>query len=196
MNDYKYIQKHYVNPLISVTNASFIKKNWEDIEIFIDSTRFALDRVTDRELSWMYENNYWRDTITASWICGIGRFSQHFNKIEKLLIPSRVCYAGQLHCFALARFDNAESVKVLQAYLDTYLPIGDREYDQEWAIGALRWLDSKHGTHNAAVYLENIDTWKVIIQNREYGIIDPYEGILLFQRVMDFVDLHFPEFME
>jgi hypothetical protein len=144
----------------------------------------------------MYKNNYWRDTITASWLCGIGRFSQHFNEIEKLLIPSRVCYAGQLHCFAIARFYNAESVRVLQAYLDTYLPIGDREYDQEWAIGALSWLDCKHGTDYAAPYLENIDNWKVIIMNREYGIIDPYEGILLFQKVMDFVDLYFPEFTD
>jgi hypothetical protein len=196
VNNYKYIQEHYVNPLISVTNASFFNKNWEDVEIFINSTKFALDRITDSELSWMYKNNYWRDTITASWLCGIGRFSQHFNEIEKLLIPSQTYYAGQLHCFALARFDNADSVRVLKTYLDTYLPIGDREYDQEWAIGALRWLDGKHGTDYADVYLKNLDTWKVIIMNREYGIIDPYEGILLFQKVIDFVDLYFPEFTD
>jgi Family of unknown function (DUF6000) len=183
MNDYKYIQAHFVNPLISVTNGSFLNRNCEDIEIFVNSTRVALNEITDREIRWLYENNYWRDTITASWLCGIGRFSQHLQKIETLLIPSRVCYAGQLHCFALARFDNTESVIVLKAYLDTYLPVGDREYDQEWAIGALRWLDRKHETDYAGIYLNNTDNWKVVIMNREYGIKDPNAGISLFQKI-------------
>ncbi len=187
-----YIPKHYVKPLyLKVLHGNFL---WiKDVDAFVETTRVALYEVTDEELIQMY-NCYWRDTITASWLCGIGRFSQHLNKIETLLIPSKTCYAGQFHCFALARFDGAESVRVLRSYLDTYLPVGDRQYDQEWAIGALRWLDRRHGTDYAQVYLKNSDNWKLRYLDHEYGTLRPEEGILHFQKVMDFADKYFPEF--
>jgi hypothetical protein len=160
---------------------------------FVNSTRAALDEVRDQELLQMYHCGNWREAITASWLCGIGRFEKYLSQIETLLIPSRTCYAGQLHCFALARFDTPESLRVLQSYLDTYLPIGDRQYDQAWAIGALAWLDRKHGTGYAKPYLENHDAWKVKVLEREIRALEPEQGILHFQKVMEFVDEHFPE---
>ena len=191
MTDYN-IPKHYVIPLyLNVLHGNFL---WiDDVDAFVDSTRVALYEVTDKQLIQMY-NRCWRHTITASWLCGIGRFSQHLNKIETLLIPSQTCYAGQFHCFALARFDGAESVRVLRSYLDTYLPVGVRQYDQQWAIGALWWLDRRHGTDYAQVYLEKPDNWKLRVRDQEYGTLSPEEGILHFQKVMDFVDQYFPEF--
>jgi hypothetical protein len=193
-----YIRERYVKPLyLNVLHGNFLGLGKEDLDAFVDSTTVALYEVTEEETIQMYNGN-WRDTITASWLCGIGRLSHHLNKIETLLIPSQTCYAGQFHCFALARFDGAESVRVLRSYLDTYLPVGDRQYDQKWAIGALRWLDRRHGTDYAEVYLKNPDNWKIRSfrswGDEKYGVLRPEEGILHFQKVMDFVDQYFPEF--
>lgn len=188
----EYIREHYVKPLyLKVLHGNFL--GIKDVDAFVETTRVALYEVTDKELIQMY-NCYWRDTITASWLCGIGRFSQHLKKIETLLMPSQTSYAGQFHCFALARFDGAESVRVLRSYLDTYLPVGDRQYDQKWAIGALWWLDRRHGTDYAQVYLKNSDNWKRRGRYQELGTLNPEVGIVGFQKVMGFVDKYFPEF--
>ena len=189
-----YIRDRYVRPLyLKLLNGNFL---WigKDVDPFVNSTRMVLYEVTDKELIQMY-NYGWREMMTASWLCGIRRFSQHLQTIESLLIPSETCYAGQFHCFALARFDSAESVRVLRSYLDIYLPAGDRQYDQEWAIGALRWLDRRHGTDYAEVYLKNPDNWKISSRGgEEFGVLRREEGIVHFQKVMDFVDKYFPEF--
>lgn len=117
-----YIREHYVLPLyLKLLNGNFL---WiaKDVDPLVNSTRMALYEVTDKELIQMYDYG-WREAMTASWLCGIRRFSQHLQKIESLLIPSETSYAGQFHCFALARFDDAESVRVLLSHLDTYLPL-------------------------------------------------------------------------
>lgn len=191
MTEYN-IPKHYVKPLyLNVLHGNFL--GIDDVDAFVEATKVALYEVTDRELTQMY-NCCWRHKITASWLCGIGRFSQHLNKIETLLIPSETCYAGQFHCFALARFDEAESVRVLRSYLDTYLPVGLREYDQLWAIGALWWLDRRHGTDYAWAYLEDPDLWKIGYDLDSRYALKPERGIFHFQKVMDFVNKYFPEF--
>lgn len=185
----------YVHPIYrNVLHGNFLTKRRDvERESFVNSTKIALYEVTEQELCQMY-NAGWREAITASWLCGIGRFSEYFNTIESLLIPSKTCYAGQLHCFALARFETAESVRVLRLYLNTYLPIGIREYDQKWAIAALQWLDLKNGTDYAKVYLENPDNWKVKYLDREIEVKQPERIIPIFYKMMEFTDQHFPEF--
>jgi hypothetical protein len=183
----------YIYPIhLSVLHGNFVGHTGKRLDIFLSSTKIALDEIDDREFSQMY-NSDWRAAMTASWLCGIGCFSQHSKKIETLLIPSKTCYAGALHCFALARFDNTESVRVLRSYLDIYLPIGDRCHDQLWAIGALRWLDCKHGTDYADFYLENPDNWKFTDRGTN-GVKDPEIAILHFPKVMDFVARHFTDY--
>jgi hypothetical protein len=90
--------------------------------------------------------------------------------------------------------DTNDSVRILRSYLDLYLPVGDRQYDQTWAIGALQWLDRKHGVENAKVYLENSALWQATSMNTESTVLDPEEGIIHFQKVMEFTDRYFPEF--
>ncbi|MFS8120275.1 MAG: DUF6000 family protein, partial [Microcoleus sp.] len=116
-----YIRDRYVVPLyLKVLNCNFLSMG-KDVDAFVNSTRMVLYEVTDKELIQMYNNYCWRQMMTASWLCGIRRCSQHLQTIESLLIPSKTCYAGQFHCFALARFDGAESVRFLRSYLDIYL---------------------------------------------------------------------------
>ncbi len=183
----------YIYPIhLSVLHGNFLSHSGKRLDTFVNSTKIALDEINDKEFARMY-NSDWRAAMTASWLCGIGYFSRHLNRIETLLIPSQTCYAGAIHCFALARFDNAESVRVLRSYLDTYLPIGDRCYDQSWAIGALQWLDYIHGTDYAKFYLENPDNWKFTYRGID-GVRDADIAILRFQQVMELVDRYFTDY--
>jgi|GEM_PF-1315527 len=189
------VQKDYVQPLyLHVLGGNFVNNlPGFNLNRFINSTRYALDNITDKEIIYMYNCGDWREAITASWLGGIGRFSQHLKKIENLLLPSKNCYAGQFHCFALARFNVTDSVRILRSYLDTYLPVGTQEYDQLWAIGALWWLDQRNGTNYAEVYLKNPENWKVTSYDKVIGVKNPERGILHFQKVMEFVDQYFEE---
>jgi hypothetical protein len=185
----------YIQPLyLDILHGRFSRKNSKDIDTFVKSTRLALENITDREFIQMYNGGNWRELITASYLCGIRCYPDYINRIERLLIPSKTVYAGEFHCFALARIDNNDSVRILRSYLDLYLPVGDQFYDQIWAIGALQWLDHKHGTDNARIYLENLDLWQGNYRSQEIRLLDPDPGIIGFQKVMEFVDRYFPEF--
>jgi hypothetical protein len=105
----------YIYPIhLSILHGNFVCHSGKRLDKFLNSTKIALNEINDKEFDRMY-NSDWRSSMTASWLCGIGCFSQHLKQIETLLIPSRTCYAGAIHCFALARFDNAESVRVLRS---------------------------------------------------------------------------------
>jgi hypothetical protein len=90
----------------------------------------------------------WREQITGSWFCGLKRWNQFAEPIGKALVASEVTYAGQSHCFALASFADDVSVKYLMEYLDTYLSKLDCYYDQNWAMPALIWIDTKGNTNH------------------------------------------------
>jgi Family of unknown function (DUF6000) len=78
----------YIYPIhLNVLHGNFLGKTGKSLETFLNSTKVALDEITDEELILMY-NSDWRAAMTASWLCGIRRFPKHFNKIETLLIPS------------------------------------------------------------------------------------------------------------
>ena len=121
MEYYSYIQPLYLN----VLSGNFLGGNCKNVDAFIESTKLAIDKLTDRDFIQMYSSGNWRELITASWLCGIISITDYINLIEKSLIPSRTCYSGQFHCFALARIENANSVRILRSYLDLYLPVGD-----------------------------------------------------------------------
>jgi Family of unknown function (DUF6000) len=185
----------YVQPLyLNVLHGNFLGANSKKLDVFIESTKLALEKLTDRDFTQMY-NSGWRELITASYLCGIKYIPDYISRIDKSLIPSKTCYAGQFHCFALARIDNADSVRILRSYLDLYLPVGDNFYDQQWAIGALQWLDTKHGTDYSKVYIENSDFWQGKYRgSQEITSLNPQAGIIHFQRVMEFVDFHFQDY--
>jgi hypothetical protein len=62
----------YVRPLyLDILHANFLSANQKDLDVFIESTRLALDKLSDREFIQMYNGGNWREAITASWLCGI-----------------------------------------------------------------------------------------------------------------------------
>jgi hypothetical protein len=99
----------------------------------------------------------WRERLTAAWLVGIDRRVHLRRLIAELLLEDEIVSAGQGYCFALARFGSAEDADVLVAYLDRYLPVFGGH--QDWALGALLYLDVQHGTNRAAPFLVPDGPW-------------------------------------
>jgi hypothetical protein len=97
-------------------------------------------QVTDEEINRLLDQE-WRAQLTAAWLAGLTRRTQHRARISELLLASKVVHAGQGFCFALTRFGTDQDTQVLIKYLDHYLPRLDLQYDQPWALAALMHLN-------------------------------------------------------
>jgi hypothetical protein len=75
-----------------------------------------------------------------------------------MLLANEVATAGQGYCLALARFGGVEDTEVLAEYLSRYLPGYGGE--QDWALGALLFLDARLGTVRAAPFLVSGGPWE------------------------------------
>jgi hypothetical protein len=109
----------------------------------------------------------WREQITGSWFCGLKGWSQYADEIGTKLIESKMTYAGQAHCFALACFANDKSVKFFTEYLNIYLPKINLHYDQGWVMPALIWVDEKNKTDYASQYLKSGGLWEKFIADKD-----------------------------
>jgi hypothetical protein len=105
-------------------------------------------QITDRDLNTLLDSE-WRSRLTAAWLIGLDRRTQFRDRLGKMLLDSEVVFSGQGYCLALARFETSVDADILCAYLDKYLPLVDRYYDQHWAIGALLHLDEHLGSDHA-----------------------------------------------
>lgn len=102
----------------------------------------------------------WRERLTGAWLAGIARRTELRDKIGQLLLASEVPYAGGGYCITLALFGEQADADLLAAYLDRWLPHTDCRYDQDAAIGALLYLDTKLGTRNADRFLAPGGLWQ------------------------------------
>lgn len=197
MNEIKQRYVHYHEHVrilyLHILNGHFISMKGEELDSFVTNTINALAEITDKEIVWMYNGGEWRDQITASWLCGLGQFQQHIGRIGDLLLASPTCYAGQMHFFAMARFKNKKSHSYLVQYLDKYLPIDSRQYDQLWAIGALKWLDERLNKSESERFMRSPKNWQQRVGNRIIAELNPNDGIINFKEVMRFVEAHFSD---
>jgi len=120
----------------------------------------------DKAITRLLNSGGWRERLSAAWFVGLLKLGEFEERITELLLRSETCFAGQGYCFALARIASDSSATSLQHYLSKYLPVGMREYDQEWAIGALYFLDRAKA---ASVPMDH-STWQPM--NPEEGISD------------------------
>lgn len=133
----------------------------EERRPFVASLREAAATATDDELTRLLGNGAgWRERITAAWLIGVDRRHAFRDRLAELLLESRLTYAGQGYCFALARFATPADAQHLAAYLDKYLRALDLQYDQEWAFGALRHVDQVAGTNHAAWFAQDDGWWE------------------------------------
>lgn len=94
----------------------------------------------------------WRSRKVGSYFAAIENSKEHCQHIGRLLLRSDVCYAGQAHALALAKFNTNESISYLCKYLDHYLQHPELKFDQGSVIGAVVYLDNKNGTEIAEKY--------------------------------------------
>jgi hypothetical protein len=139
-------------------------------------------QVSDRELGMMLDSE-WRSRLTAAWLIGLDRRTRFRDRLGEMLLDSELVYAGQGYCLALARFETGADADILRAYLDTYPP-HDRAYDQNWAIGALLYLDKRLGGNRADRFLAPGGLWKNPAASRN----DPAEQHRFIIRLCAFAD--------
>ncbi|MEI8058268.1 MAG: DUF6000 family protein [Actinomycetes bacterium] len=107
----------------------------------------------------------WRCNIMASWWATVWGWPEAAVEVERLLLPSRLIYAGQGHCVALAGLATDDAAEVLCRYLDTYLAAPDKYYDQTWAMSALSIVDQVQGEHRAE---ERMGAWSQWVADKPH----------------------------
>jgi hypothetical protein len=147
--------------------------------------------ITDAALELLLNSGGWREMLAASWFIGVGKREYYVDWLGDLLVESQTCYVGQGLCFALARFCSQDAAQYLRSHLDKYLPIGSRQWDQEWAIGALAWIDRVRSSNFASAYLNQPDAWNVLNGENVVVRLEPRSAVSRFANVMEFCRRHF-----
>ena len=185
---FKYWECYGQNIYILLLHANFLDEPASFKVKFSKDLLSAVESIPDEVLLQWINSGAWREALTSSWIIGILKAEQFFEKIKNKLLDSETCYAGQGYCLAMAQFGSKSASEVLVQYLNKYLPAMERQYDQEWAIGSLVWLDKKMKTENANVFLENLSLWQLTgIGGKYLGKLSPVYGIERIERIMDFL---------
>jgi hypothetical protein len=179
--------RHGAPLYLLLLHANFLHEPQEPRRAFAQRLLDAATSLSDRELgTWL--NGWWRERLTAAWIVAARRAPGFRGVIVEKLLASETCYAGQGLCIATARCGDPSATDALTRYLQTYLPVGDRQYDQEWAVGALAWLDARLGTEHAALFLSAPELWRVSAYGRDFGALEPERGVARVARAMAFLD--------
>jgi hypothetical protein len=118
--------------------------------------------------------------LCAGWFVGLSRRVGFVPLLSELLLASEVVYAGQGYCLALAVIGKDECVYSLRAYLDKYLPLNGKVYNQDWAIGALAHIKGEMPSE----YLHR-EMW----QDGKFSI-DPAEAITDFSKLIFYLRQH------
>ncbi|WP_437903104.1 DUF6000 family protein [Sorangium sp. So ce327] len=168
-------------------HANFLDEPPERRHAFARQFLDAVTSLPDLELGY-WLNGSWREQLTAAWIIAARRLATFRGVIGERLLASATCYAGQGFSVATARYEDHPASDALTLYLQSYLPVGDREYDQEWAVGSLVWLDARLAANRAAPFLKAPELWKVSEHGRELGALDPGRGVERVARAMAFLD--------
>jgi hypothetical protein len=102
----------------------------------------------------------WRESLVAAWISGLKGWRELIPRMSELLLASATCFAGQGYCGALALMPCEASAAALRAYLDRYVARPDLDYDQRWALAAIRIVDRALGTDSASTYTAPGGAWE------------------------------------
>jgi hypothetical protein len=159
---YKWVVPFY----LKILHGNYIRLKGQEKVDFVNSVRSALDELDEEICVSLLNARGWRERITGSWFAGLKKWSEQADTIGKCLLKSEMVYAGQGYCFAMARFANPASIVYLLEYLDRYLKEIDCEYDQAWALSALRWIDNAQGSKYSEGYLLEGGLWEQFVMNK------------------------------
>lgn len=169
-------------------HANFLRESADSQAIFRKRLQEAATEIPATALRSWIQGGSWREMLVASWIVALRREASMRDLVSEKLLASATCYAGQGLCVAVASFRDEKSEQVLEEYLDCYLPVGERHYDQEWAIGALAWLDGHRNANSSMRFLADTKLWELTSSGRGIGALDSQRGITKFSKVMSFID--------
>lgn len=165
MDDLRLTYERWVHPFyLRLLHGNFrgrclAREPSEERDRLIKSFQQALREIDCEVIDRLLEQFEWRARLVAAWFSGLRGWVQYRDVLGRSLIESRVCFAGQGYCAALACFADRESAELLCTYLDTWLPQTDKFYDQPWALPALVWVDARLGTEYSSKYLEPGGLW-------------------------------------
>jgi hypothetical protein len=137
----------------------------------------AARTISDEQIERLLDEREWRGRLCAAWFIGLSKRAGFVSCIGQLLLASEMVYAGEGYCMALGLIGGKECTRLLHSYLEVYLPLNGRVYNQDWAIGALAYIEGAP----PAEYLEQ-GLWR----DGKY-VMDPAEGIECFGEVASYL---------
>ncbi|MFE3206428.1 DUF6000 family protein [Embleya sp. NPDC059237] len=143
---------------------------------FAQELAVVADEITPRELGVLLEAG-WRERKNAAWLIAIAGRTEFRDRLGELLLASKMPFAGQGYCVALASFGTSADADLLTAYLDRYLQRPDLDYDQAFVLGALLHLDGSRATDRAARFIAPGGLWEQWNGNHSYNS-DDYRSIV------------------
>lgn len=144
------------------------ERDEEQRERFTARVREALGDITPKIASRLIADT-WRGSITGSWFAGLGGLVECRDQVGARLVASQTCFAGQAHAFAMACFADDASAEFLVEYLNIYLRQPECEYDQDWAMPALMWVDEQRGSERAQAFVAPGGLWDAFTAERSQG---------------------------
>lgn len=131
------IRDLYVRPYyLHLLHGNFA---WRSEEVLFRQLLSAAPQIDGETIEMLLATREWRGRLVAAWVVGIAAHHEFLSAVGELLLASELCYSGQGYCVALALLAGPNAESYLETYLLEYLPLGDRYYDQTWAIGALAY---------------------------------------------------------
>ncbi|MFE5867407.1 DUF6000 family protein [Streptomyces roseifaciens] len=143
---------------LDLLHGNFIRMPQPEQQAFFASLAEDARAIADEDLRALMGTG-WRGRLVAGWLIGIDGRTQHRQLLGDLLLESRMPFAGQGYCLALARFATPADAALLMTYLDRWLRRPDSRYDQEWALGALQHIDARNGSSHAEQFLAPQGLW-------------------------------------
>ena len=175
------LREAFVYPFcLRLLHGNFTTLNEADGEVFRRLVADATCAISDEQIKRLLTEREWRGRLCAAWFIGLSHRASFLPVIGEMYLASEVVYAGQGYCAALGLIGGVESAHVLRSYLDTYLPLQGRVYNQDWAIGALTHLE---GTVPSK-YLE-----PALWRDGNY-FHNPADGIQRFSEIVSYLHRH------
>src|SRR5215831_10885713 len=123
----------FVRPLyLRLLHGNFARLSEADGEGFRRAAASAASSISDKQIRRLLTEREWRGRLCAAWFIGLSNRVSFIRLIAEMLLASEMGYAGQGYCAALGLIGGDESARFLRSYLEAYLPLRGRIYDQDW----------------------------------------------------------------
>ena len=181
LDETRALREQFVKPIyLPLLHANFIQRTACESKVIRSQIVAAATMISDEQIDKLLKSREWRGRLVAGWCIGLSGRMAFVDEVAGLLLESRQTYSGQGYCVALGLIGNDRCRVHLQSYLNEYLPLRGRIYDQLWAIGALAHIDGKLTEQFLAP-----ESW-----TSDGSGLDPVKGIRQFRELVEHLNLH------